>query len=117
MIAKPLGRFLRKYPDIRLRVTGPLGFQLDVPERQVVHRDKVPFSEFAGQFVGVWANLAPLEQTPFNQSKSALKALEAGYWGIPTICSPSRIQMGISRSTFSKARACRMAGCIPSVSR
>ena len=31
---------------------------------------------FADEFADVWVNLAPLEQTPFNESKSALKALE-----------------------------------------
>jgi hypothetical protein len=35
-------------------------------------------------------NLAPLESTPFNACKSALKGIEAGRFGIPTICSPNQ---------------------------
>ena len=34
-----------------------------------------------------WVNLAPLIQTPFTDCKSAIKVIEAAYWGIPTICS------------------------------
>jgi len=89
LIAEPLTRFLRAHPEVQLAVTGPLNFRLDLPEDQIVHRDKVPFASFAQQFAGVWVNLAPLEDTPFNACKSALKAIEAGYWGIPTICSPN----------------------------
>ena len=89
MIAGPLSQFLRFHPEVELRITGPLNCRLDVPPRQVRHGDKVAFANYHQQFDGVWVNLAPLEDTPFNACKSALKALEAGYWGIPTICSPN----------------------------
>lgn len=89
MIAAPLARFLNAHPEVILHVTGPLNFTLPVAPEQVVHHEKVPFEQFAGRFHGVWANLAPLEDTPFNQAKSALKVLEAGYWGVPTLCSPN----------------------------
>lgn len=89
MIAGPLSQFLRFHPEVELRITGPLNCRLDVPPRQVRHGDKVAFANYHQQFDGIWVNLAPLEDTPFNACKSALKALEAGYWGIPTICSPN----------------------------
>lgn len=89
MIAEPLGLFLRRHPDIRLRITGPLRCRLDVPPRQVERADKVPFATYHELFREAWLNLAPLEDTPFNRCKSALKVLEAGYWGIPTVCSPN----------------------------
>ena len=89
LIAEPLTRFLRTHPEVHLRVTGPVEFRLDVPPAQLEHGEKVPFAAYAEKFRGVWVNLAPLEDTPFNACKSALKAIEAGYWGIPTICSPN----------------------------
>lgn len=89
LAAESLQRFLRDHPDTVLRVTGPLNFKLDVPEGQLVHEGLVPFDQYPKRFQGVWANLAPLEQTPFNDGKSALKALEAGYMGVPTLCSPN----------------------------
>lgn len=89
LVEQHLQRFLREHPDTVLRVTGPLNFKLDVPEAQLVHEGLVPFEQYPRRFQGVWVNLAPLEQTPFNDCKSALKALEAGYMGVPTLCSPN----------------------------
>jgi glycosyltransferase involved in cell wall biosynthesis len=89
LIAEPLTRFLRAHPEVRLRVTGPVDFQLDLPESRVLRAPKVPFAVYPQQFTGAWVNLAPLEDTPFNAAKSALKVLEAGYWGLPTLCSPN----------------------------
>ena len=66
-----------------------MDFQLDLPATQVLRATKVPFAVYPQQFAGAWVNLAPLEDTPFNASKSALKVLEAGYWGLPTLCSPT----------------------------
>lgn len=89
MIADPLTGFLRANPDVRLRVTGPIAFRLDVPPSQIERGDKVPFADYDRLFRDVWVNLAPLEDTPFNACKSALKALEAGFWDVPTLCSPN----------------------------
>lgn len=89
MIAGALERFLKKHPEASLQVTGPLKLSLSTRPGQLVHRGKVPFSEYHRHFQGGWVNLAPLEDTPFNLCKSALKVLEAGYWNIPTICSPT----------------------------
>ena len=85
-IAKQLSIFLKKHPDIELQITGPLNFDLDLPPGQVIHNKKVPFSEHWKNYQNIWVNLAPLEITPFNECKSALKVIEAGFWGIPTIC-------------------------------
>lgn len=89
LMAEPLARFLMDRPEVSLHITGPLGFHLPARAGQVVHRPKVPFDQYAERLRGAWANLAPLEATPFNRSKSALKVLEAGFWGIPTLCSPN----------------------------
>jgi len=89
LLAGPLTHFLRAHPEVRLRVTGPLNFQLDVPAGQLEHCAKVPFASYVQQFEDAWVSLAPLEDTPFNACKSGLKALESGYWGVPAICSPN----------------------------
>ena len=89
LIAAQLARFLRDYPDTVLRVTGPVEFVLDVPPGQVIRQERVTFEAYPECFFGVWVNLAPLENTPFNQCKSALKAIEAGFMGVPTVCSPN----------------------------
>ena len=89
LVREPLSRFLRTHPEVRLRVTGPVEFRLDVPAAQVTRGPRDRFAGYERQFQDAWVNLAPLEDTPFNACKSALKALEAGYWGVPTICSPN----------------------------
>lgn len=86
-IAEPLTSFLKKHPDIQLHITGPLNFKLDLPDNQIFHKEKVIFKDYYKNFEGAWINLAPLEKTKFNECKSALKVIEAGHWGIPTICS------------------------------
>jgi len=86
--AEGVAAFLAKYLDARLEVTGPLKFTLPARPGQVVHCEKVPFERYHERVWGGWANLAPLEATPFTRCKSALKVLEAGWWGVPTVCSP-----------------------------
>lgn len=81
--------FLAAYPDARLEVTGPLRFRLRARPSQIVHREKVPFSQYHELVRSAWVNLAPLEATPFTRCKSALKIMEAGFWGVPTVCSPT----------------------------
>jgi glycosyltransferase involved in cell wall biosynthesis len=89
-VAEPgIEAFLAANPAARMEVTGPLRHSLRAREGQVIQRTKVPFAEYAPLFRGAWVNLAPLEDTPFTRCKSALKVLEAGFWGVPTICSPN----------------------------
>ncbi|MBN2427410.1 MAG: hypothetical protein JXK94_03640 [Deltaproteobacteria bacterium] len=88
-ISDALSQFLRRHPEARLQITGPLKFAIEALPEQVLYREKVPFSSFAELFRDAWVNLAPLEPTPFNRCKSALKIMEAGYWNVPTICSPT----------------------------
>lgn len=88
VFAEGVGAFLAKYPQARLEVTGPLRFDMTARKGQVVHREKQPFAHYHEQVRTGWVNLAPLLRTPFTRCKSALKVLEAGYWGVPTVCSP-----------------------------
>jgi len=86
--AEGVARFLALHPTARLEVTGPLRFDLSARPGQVVHHEKVPFVEYGKRVRHAWVNLAPLEDTPFTRCKSALKVLEAGFFGVPTVCSP-----------------------------
>lgn len=86
IVAPVLKRLLNRYPDLRIRIVGPLSVELQHP--RVTRIPKVPFSEYPYLVRASHINIAPLEDTPFNQCKSALKALEGGMMNIPTIASP-----------------------------
>jgi glycosyltransferase involved in cell wall biosynthesis len=88
-INEPLQDFLRAHSEVQLRITGPLRHRLDLPAKQFEHQAKLGFATYHAAFDDAWVNLAPLEDTPFNRCKSALKAIEAGYWNVPTVCSPN----------------------------
>ena len=88
-IAGPLSRFLYGHPEVRLEITGRGDFAIDARLGQVRHQERLSFSEYQSRVQSGWVNIAPLENTPFNQAKSALKIMEAGYWGVPTLCSPN----------------------------
>jgi hypothetical protein len=86
-ISGVLSEFLLKHPEVHLKIVGPLEFSLESHAGQITHQEKVPFSEYQALLKGSWLNLAPLEDTPFNDCKSALKVLEAGFFCVPTLCS------------------------------
>lgn len=87
-VAPVLEDLLSRHADLELHVTGPLEFELKARSGQVRHFPKLPFWELHPRVRSAWVNIAPLEPTPFTRCKSALKVMEAGYWGIPTVCSP-----------------------------
>ena len=86
-VADGLSGVLQRHPRARLSVTGPLSFQLPAVAERVLHHPKLPFERYHEAFRGVHINLAPLEATPFTECKSAIKVMEAAWWGIPTVCS------------------------------
>ncbi len=88
LVAPAIERVLARHPQARLRVTGPLDFRLQARDGQVQHEEKLPFERFHEAVQRGRVNLAPLEATPFTRCKSALKVIEAGCFGIPTVCSP-----------------------------
>jgi glycosyltransferase involved in cell wall biosynthesis len=87
-VAPVLQSVLAQCPDVRLSVTGPLDFELEARPGQVDRHEKMPFDRFHENVQRCDVNLAPLEASPFTACKSALKVIEAGYWNIPTVCSP-----------------------------
>jgi len=87
-VAPVLERLLERHPTMHLHITGRLAFQLEARPGQVQHRPRVHYSRLHPIVRAGWLNIAPLEQTPFTSCKSALKVIEAGFWGIPTVCAP-----------------------------
>lgn len=83
-----LAQVLREHPQVRLSVTGPLQLPPGLPLAQVDHQPRLPFADYAQAIAGASVNIAPLEPTRFNRGKSALKVMEAGFWDVPTVCSP-----------------------------
>jgi hypothetical protein len=81
--------FLSQNPSASLLVIGPLDSELvNKQHSQVKHIQKLPFNDYAQATSNSWVNLLPLEPTPFNQCKSAIKIIETATYSIPTICSP-----------------------------
>ena len=86
LIAAPLQRVLDAQPDLSVQLVGPITPPFSHPRLLV--RKKVAFSDYPYVLRDSYLNLAPLEDTPFNRSKSALKAIEPGFFEVPTIASP-----------------------------
>ena len=96
-----LAKFLGAHPEVTLDITGHLSAERTrelerslakyntAAVAQIRHSPKVPFKDFAERFQGGWLNLSPLETSAFNDCKSALKIIEAGFWNIPTLSSPN----------------------------
>lgn len=89
--ARALVRVLERYAQVRLVVFGFLKLPEDFSrfsERVI----RVPFLEpddYYRSLAEVSINLAPLENTVFNDAKSNIKFLEAALFGIPTVASPA----------------------------
>jgi glycosyltransferase involved in cell wall biosynthesis len=88
MIAGAVQRFLASHAEWHLLVAGPLEFEIDVAPHRVRRLERVDFERYRDIVQRGAINLAPLEDSPFNRCKSALKIMEAGFFGIPTVASP-----------------------------
>lgn len=89
LIADEVGALLAKYPDLKLEITGFLDLALKLRPEQLIRHERLPFGQYVNRVRDGWINLSPLVESPFNRCKSALKVIEAGFWDIPTICSPT----------------------------
>jgi glycosyltransferase involved in cell wall biosynthesis len=85
IVAPVLGRLLERHQDLAVQLVGPVSADLHHPR---VHRvEKVDFDAYARLVSATYLCIAPLEDTPFNRCKSALKAMEAGAMNVPTVAS------------------------------
>lgn len=82
-----LGEFLYEHKNVILKITGPLLHFLKIHKKQIIHTPRVDFKLYSSEVKVGWVNLLPLESTPFNHCKSALKIIEASYWNVPTVSS------------------------------
>ena len=89
MIEESIYEIVNDYKKIKVRFV--CYGKIKVPKKLAkvaVVKDKIPFKKYHNLFSNINLNLAPLEKTPFNDAKSAIKIIEAGFFGIQTICSP-----------------------------
>jgi glycosyltransferase involved in cell wall biosynthesis len=88
---------MRSIPSVKLRIVGdlllPSGFGAFGP--RVERIPPLPYRTYLEVLGGADINLAPLEDTVFNDAKSSIKFLEAAVLGIPSVCS--------SRASFNAA--------------
>ncbi|MBT42045.1 MAG: hypothetical protein CMF12_05930 [Idiomarina sp.] len=92
LIAATVSDFLQRHQDAELHITGVLE-RTRLPAAlanspQVIWQPKQPYEHYWQTVNAGHVHLAPLEDTPFNRGKSALKAIEAGFFNRPTIASP-----------------------------
>ena len=89
LIQPALIRLMEKYPTLELHVVG----ELDVPKEmepyrsRIVSRPFVDWKKLPGLIASIDINLAPLEQSIFNEAKSENKWVEAALVKVPTVAS------------------------------
>jgi glycosyltransferase involved in cell wall biosynthesis len=87
-ITEALLALLKRYPRMRLVLTGPIDtdLALEAYEGQIERVLFIPREKFFSHIATLDINLAPLElDNPFCESKSELKFFEAGIVGVPTV--------------------------------
>lgn len=88
IIKNVLEEVLYEETDLTLQITGILNTDIRCRKNQITIYPKVSFKDYANHVAQSWLNLAPLENTIFNQHKSALKAIEASWFNVPTLATP-----------------------------
>lgn len=88
-IIPPLVEVLDARPQVKLALTGlsALPVELEPYRDRIIRLPYVDWRELPGTIATVDVNLAPLEDTIFNEAKSENKWLEAALVGVPTIAS------------------------------
>jgi glycosyltransferase involved in cell wall biosynthesis len=89
-MARPLEAFLARHGDVNLELVGSFGAdELPIAGPRVKRMPRVRYDALPKLLASTWLNLAPLSENDFNQCKSAIKLLEAGAFGCPTLASPN----------------------------
>ncbi|WP_349780651.1 glycosyltransferase [Xanthomonas sp. WHRI 7065] len=84
-------RILRKRYDVRLTIIGHLNLPPEFKEldAQIERLPPSDYSTYMRRLAKCQINIAPLERTTFNDTKSNIKYLEAGILSIPSVCTPT----------------------------
>lgn len=88
LIVEPLKKVLNKHKNLHFLLIGKGTLPGSINEKSV-YQKKIHFSNYHNVVSKSFVNLAPLESTAFNNAKSALKIIEAGFFGVKTVCSPT----------------------------
>ena len=88
-----LNDILEKYPQVELHLFGPLEIDhiYDKFSHRVIKHPFASWEKHLENIAGVDINIAPLEiGSPFCESKSELKFIEAGIVGVPTVAAATQ---------------------------
>ena len=90
VVANPLLSVLRARPNVRLRVIGVLNLpiEFDDVEDQIERFPLSSYDIYLTRLSQCDINIAPLEDTVFNDAKSNIKYLEASILNVSSVCSP-----------------------------
>jgi glycosyltransferase involved in cell wall biosynthesis len=85
------GRIARRYPDVRFLVQGHRAEPLvaAVPPERIEHAPWLPLARYPEPLVNVDIACCPVADTPFNRSKTPIKALEAAASGCAVVATPT----------------------------
>jgi len=85
------GRIARRYPEVMFLVFGhqPPVVAAHVPDERVIRISWLPTQDYPRGLVGVDIGCCPLDETPFNRSKTPIKAFEFGLSGAAVVASPT----------------------------
>ena len=88
--ATAIGRILARFPQVRLRLIGPIAIPaILAPHTARIERLPATGYEAYLRLLGECdISIAPLEDYVFNDAKSNIKYLEASAIGLPSVCSP-----------------------------
>jgi glycosyltransferase involved in cell wall biosynthesis len=85
IVVPVLGRLLERHKDLTVRLVGPIDVGLS--HARVKRLERVTFDKYPQLVRDSHIMIAPLEDTPFNQCKSAIKAIEGGMMNVPIVAS------------------------------
>lgn len=89
LIMPAVTKLLEKYHNVNLHIVGILDLpeELKPFEQQIIQKDFVNWEELPELIASVDINLAPIENTVFNEAKSENKWVEAALVKVPTVAS------------------------------
>ncbi|NVN32497.1 glycosyltransferase, partial [Endobacter medicaginis] len=105
--ADALATILARHNRASLRIVGEVALPacLDPFADRIERLPPVDYHAYLALLADADINLAPLEDTPFNQAKSNIKFVEAGILAIPSVCSAA--------ANFASAITDGVDGCLP----